>query len=174
MDVVEHLPLCLQKERRFVQLWLTAKFILSKLRTHSKTSVCSHSTAGNGVSNPTGVYGYLSLVNVVYCVDRGLCDGPIFRPEESYRMCLCVYHLVSSGATITLYTYSDKIKEAGIRNLRTGCNLLEKIFQCTCNVYSCSPVLTHWIFSRMYLIIIKNDHTWNQDSPLLTNLSGIV
>ena len=27
-----------------------------------------------------------------YCVfsDSGLCDGPISRPEESYRVCVCV------------------------------------------------------------------------------------
>jgi hypothetical protein len=32
----------------------------------------------------------LSLVNTVCCIGRGLCDGPIPRPEEWYRVCVCV------------------------------------------------------------------------------------
>ena len=28
----------------------------------------------------------MSLVNVVYCTGRGLCDGPIPHPEASYRV----------------------------------------------------------------------------------------
>jgi len=31
----------------------------------------------------------MSLVNVVYFTGRGLCDGQILRPEESYRVCDC-------------------------------------------------------------------------------------
>jgi hypothetical protein len=32
----------------------------------------------------------LCLYVVLSCVGRGLCDGLITRPEESYRECLCV------------------------------------------------------------------------------------
>jgi len=35
-------------------------------------------------------HGYLSTVNVVCCAGRGLCNGPIPRPEESYRVCVYV------------------------------------------------------------------------------------
>jgi hypothetical protein len=36
---------------------------------------------------------------------RGLCVGPIARPEESYRMwCVFVSHCVWQGVRITLYT----------------------------------------------------------------------
>ena len=31
-----------------------------------------------------------SLVFVVCCVGSSLCDGLIFRPEESYRVSVCV------------------------------------------------------------------------------------
>jgi hypothetical protein len=37
--------------------------------------------------------------------DRSLCDGPIPRPEESYRVCVCVCDWVWSCAVVTLYTY---------------------------------------------------------------------
>ena len=33
-------------------------------------------------------HGCLFLVSVLS--GRGLCDGPISRPEESYRACMCV------------------------------------------------------------------------------------
>jgi len=32
----------------------------------------------------------LSLMKVEWCADRGLCDGSIPHPGESYRICLCV------------------------------------------------------------------------------------
>jgi len=35
---------------------------------------------------------------------RRLCDGPIPRPEESYRACM--WHWMWSGATTALYNYS--------------------------------------------------------------------
>jgi hypothetical protein len=33
----------------------------------------------------------LCLYVVLSCVGRGLCDGLITRPEESYRVCVCVW-----------------------------------------------------------------------------------
>ena len=51
--------------------------------------------------------GALMSVSCECCVlsGRGLCDGPIPRPEESYRVWVCQW--VWSGATITLYTYQE-------------------------------------------------------------------
>ena len=46
-------------------------------------------------------------MDVVCCT--GLCDGPIPRPDESYLECMC--HWVSSGATITIYTYNELVEE---------------------------------------------------------------
>ena len=46
-----------------------------------------------------------------YCVlsDSGLCDGPIHRPEESYRVCVCVC------VCVTDYTYSESIENVRLR-----------------------------------------------------------
>lgn len=51
----------------------------------SKVWVCGRSFARIEVSNPPGSMGYVSCE---YCMvsGRGLCDGPIIRPEESYRV----------------------------------------------------------------------------------------
>jgi hypothetical protein len=51
----------------------------------SKAWVCSRSPAGIVGSN-----GCLSVVSVVCLSGRGLCDGLITRPEESYRLCCVV------------------------------------------------------------------------------------
>jgi len=54
-----------------------------------KVWVCGRSFAGRAGSNPT------RGMDVCYecCVlsGRGLCDGPITRTEESYRLCTCVW-----------------------------------------------------------------------------------
>jgi hypothetical protein len=53
----------------------------------SKHWVCGCLLAGIAGSNPAGG------MNVCECCvlsGRGLCDGPIPRPEESYRVCVCV------------------------------------------------------------------------------------
>ena len=51
----------------------------------SKVWVCGRSFAGVMGSNHAGGRGCLSVVSVVLSC-RGLCDGPITRPEESYRV----------------------------------------------------------------------------------------
>jgi len=38
---------------------------------------------------------------------RGLCDRLITRPEEAYRV--CVFVLLSSSATLTLYNYNELV-----------------------------------------------------------------
>ena len=40
-------------------------------------------------SNPAGGHGSLSVVSVALS-GRGLCDEPIPRPEDSYRVCVCM------------------------------------------------------------------------------------
>jgi hypothetical protein len=56
----------------------------------SKAWVCS-SLVGTASSNPAGG----GDMHIYFCVcsllsGRGLCDGPIPRPEEFYRACVCM------------------------------------------------------------------------------------
>jgi len=54
----------------------------------SKARVCDRSLAGTAGSNPAGAWmSVFSECCVLY--GRGLCDGLITHPEESYRVC-CV------------------------------------------------------------------------------------
>ena len=59
----------------------------------SQAWVCGRSLAGIGSSNPAG--NILFFVCFVFCEccmlsGRALYDGPMSRPVESYRVCLCV------------------------------------------------------------------------------------
>jgi len=60
-----------------------------------------------------------SCEGCVLCI--GLCDGPIARPEEFYRVCVCMYMCVSLSlisVTITLYTDNEHVEyseEAALR-----------------------------------------------------------
>jgi len=56
----------------------------------SKAWVGGRSFAGNTGSNPTGGMN-VCLLCVLCVVSRGFCDGPFTRPEESYRVCVCVF-----------------------------------------------------------------------------------
>jgi hypothetical protein len=58
----------------------------------SKALVCSRLVVGIAGSNPKKDMDVclLCLYVVLSCVDRGLCDGLITRPEESYRVSNCV------------------------------------------------------------------------------------
>jgi hypothetical protein len=51
----------------------------------ARSKVCGRLV--RGFESRTG-YGYFSVV--LYCVGTGLCDGLITRPEESYRVSVCV------------------------------------------------------------------------------------
>jgi hypothetical protein len=53
--------------------------------------VCGRSLAGIASSNPAGAWMSVSCECLVLS-GRDLCDGPIPRPEESYRACVCVCH----------------------------------------------------------------------------------
>ena len=59
--------------------------------SQTKASVCGRSLDGNACSNPAGDMD-LSLVGVFVMSSRGLCDGLITRPDESYRVrCIWVW-----------------------------------------------------------------------------------
>ena len=60
-------------------------FMPVPLAARSKAQVCNRSPAETVGSNPTGAW---MTICYDYCVlsGRGLCDGLIPRPEESYRM----------------------------------------------------------------------------------------
>jgi hypothetical protein len=57
-----------------------------------KAWTCGRSLAGNVVSNPAR-----ARMSCECCAlsDKGLCGGPITRPEESYRLYVCVCVCVS-------------------------------------------------------------------------------
>jgi hypothetical protein len=42
----------------------------------------------------------------------GSCDGPIPRPEKSYRMRICVSNWVWSGATAILCIYNEQVEKS--------------------------------------------------------------
>jgi hypothetical protein len=58
----------------------------------SGRAVCGRLVAGVAGSNPAKGMDVcvLCLYVVLSCVGRGLCDGLITRPEESYCMSVCV------------------------------------------------------------------------------------
>jgi hypothetical protein len=69
--------------------------LLIRVAERSKAWVCSRSPAGIAVSNPTGG---MDVCCVVYLSGRGLSDGLITRPEESYRLwCVLVCEHVTSA-----------------------------------------------------------------------------
>jgi len=57
---------------------------------------------GLRVRIPPGAWILVSL-NVVYCTGRCIWDGPIPRPGESYRVCMC--HWVWSSETKPLHLH---------------------------------------------------------------------
>jgi hypothetical protein len=66
--------------------------ITDHMAARSKAYVCGRLVAGIAGSNPArGMYVCLLCLYVVLsCVGRGLCDGLITRPEESYSVSNCV------------------------------------------------------------------------------------
>jgi hypothetical protein len=57
-----------------------------------KAWVCGRLVAGIAISNPAWSMNVclLCLYVVFSCVGRGICDGLITRPEESYRVSNCI------------------------------------------------------------------------------------
>jgi hypothetical protein len=76
----------------------------------SEPSVCGRSLAGIVGSNFSGEW---MSICCECCVLSGrvTCNGPILRPEESCRMCMCVCHWVLSGATINPLHLSWLVRE---------------------------------------------------------------
>jgi hypothetical protein len=58
----------------------------------SKAWACGRLVTGVTGSNPARGMAVclLCLYVVLSCVGRGLCDGMVTRPEESYRVYVCV------------------------------------------------------------------------------------
>jgi hypothetical protein len=76
-----------------VKLTVTPSVGVNKnvISTHVNTAnnltlFCGRSPAESVGSNPTGGHVCLSVVSVVCCQVRGLCDELITLPEESYRL----------------------------------------------------------------------------------------
>jgi hypothetical protein len=67
----------------------------------SKAYVCGHLVAGISGSNSDQVMDVclLCLYVVLSCVGRGICEGLITRPEESYRVynCMCDHRNTERG-----------------------------------------------------------------------------
>jgi hypothetical protein len=76
------------------------------------------------------------------CTNRRFCDGPIPRPEEYRRVCMC--HSVWSSATITVCTYNEYAEE--VRRKYT--------YMCVCVcVYIHTHTHTHtytWAYERRW------------------------
>jgi hypothetical protein len=65
---------------------------------------------GSWVRMPPGTWMFVSCT-VFVLSGRGLCDGPIPRPEESYRLwCVSECHRVKIK---TLYTYCEQVGRRG-------------------------------------------------------------
>jgi hypothetical protein len=75
----------------------------------SKTWVCGRLVARSAGSNPARGMDVclLCLYVVLFCVGRGLCEGLITRPGESYRLsnCMCVHRNPERGPVFQLGTY---------------------------------------------------------------------
>jgi len=113
--------------------------------TRSKAWVCGLSLAGTAVS-----YSVANMAFSCECCEfwgRSLCDGPILRPEESYRekerhrgcVCVCVCHWVWSGTTIIL---KEQVEEGRLRKKEVRCLIGELVydvnnilFAMLCSVY---------------------------------------
>jgi hypothetical protein len=66
-------------------------------------------------------HGCVSLVNVVCCVSRGLCDGPIPRPGESRRIFVCVIECDQKRQSLSAPT----IRRLKVPNLKKRMSLME-------------------------------------------------
>ena len=70
----------------------------------SEAWVCGVSLAGIGISNPAGnmLFIFFFFVFCECCVlsGRALYDGPMSRPEETYRVCVCVCVCVRARVSV--------------------------------------------------------------------------
>jgi hypothetical protein len=68
-----------------------------------RNEVCSCWVAGIAGSNPARKDMDVCFCECCVLSGRGLCDGPISRPEESYRVCVCVLLSVIMRKNNSLY-----------------------------------------------------------------------
>jgi hypothetical protein len=74
----------------------------------SKARVCGLLLAGNAVSNLAGAWTSICCESCVLSVG-GLCDRLITRPEEYYRVCVCVsLNVIRFGNSVC--TYSESVE----------------------------------------------------------------
>jgi len=73
--------------------------------------------AGNVASNPAGGTSFCFECRALS--GRGLCDGPITRPEESYRVCVCVSLSVTRCNSNTRTPKIGRYKEIRKRKKRS-------------------------------------------------------
>jgi hypothetical protein len=65
----------------------------------SKAWVCGCLLARIAGLNPAGMSASCECCDLS---DSGLCDGPITRPEESYRVCVCLMECDLETSTIRM------------------------------------------------------------------------
>ena len=70
--------------RKFCHLCAQCIDVPVTVAARSRVWVCGRSLSGAAGSNPAREHGYPSVVSLVCCAGRCLCDGLITRPEESY------------------------------------------------------------------------------------------
>jgi hypothetical protein len=90
--IIQMSPSCDSTPCSFVMRILYVCITPIPVAVRSKAYVCGRLVAGVAVSIPARGLDVclLCLYVVLSCVGRGLCDELITRPEESYRVSVCV------------------------------------------------------------------------------------
>jgi hypothetical protein len=133
----------------------TAKFIISILRAPipvaalSNAWVWGRSLAGTAGSNSIeGMYICLFWISCVVQVEI-LPTSQTLVQGSSTDFVVSLSVIKSKNNSLHLQWVRGKGRA---KNLWTGCGLLEKIFSCSCAVYSCLPIHTDRIFWWTYPI----------------------
>jgi hypothetical protein len=87
------------------------RFCAGKYEKRRSKHVCGRALAGIVGSNTTGGMDVCLLYSASVLSGRGLCDGPIPRPEESYRL-WCVSEC-DQVKIRTLYTCCEQVGRRG-------------------------------------------------------------
>jgi hypothetical protein len=77
------------------------------MAAQAKTYVCGRLVAEVASSNPAQSMDVCLLCVVLSCVGRGLCEGLITRPEESYHVsnCMCDHRIPEKGGQRSILDY---------------------------------------------------------------------
>jgi len=132
----------------------------------SKAWVCVRWIAGIAGSNTIG--GMDIYLLWVQCVSvRGLCDGPIRRPEESYRQCVCYCdHFQQNPSSHTKRSGIRGSEWEGRKYSRTP--LLRKYWDGEPSGHAKNP--DNWIFLWKWATLA----VWSGNRFLQTALSGYI